>query len=134
MQAVENFSNSSNETMEAKFIFSVYAKSISGVFTAGAIAVTLFQVSLSLAPYDLLMRFRSNVCVCRVFRQIIQHLRYYTVPEQQLWVVRILFIVPIYVFCSWLSILFPMYNVYFDAVRSCYEGEENKRDVTMGTP
>eukprot|EP00731_Ephydatia_muelleri_P029306 Em0020g950a len=96
MHDEDNFSNSSNDTMEGtKFIFSVYAKSISGVFTAGAIAVTLFQ--------------------------ILQHLRYYTIPEQQLWVVRILFIVPIYGFCSWLSILFPMYNVYFDAVRSCYE-------------
>ena len=44
-------------------------------------------------------------------------------PEQQLWIVRILFIVPIYGFCSWLSILFPYYSVYFDSVRSCYEGE-----------
>lgn len=50
MHDEDNFSNSSNDTMEGtKFIFSVYAKSISGVFTAGAIAVTLFQVSVSLA-------------------------------------------------------------------------------------
>jgi hypothetical protein len=53
--------------------------------------------------------------------QIFQHLRYYSVPDQQLWIVRILFIVPIYGFCSWLGILFPHYSVYFDAVRSCYE-------------
>ena len=44
-------------------------------------------------------------------------------PEQQLWIVRILFIIPIYGFCSWLSILFPHYSVYFDSIRSCYEGE-----------
>ena len=53
--------------------------------------------------------------------QIFQHLRYYSVPEQQLWIARILFIVPIYGFCSWLGLLLPDYSVYFDAVRSCYE-------------
>lgn len=53
--------------------------------------------------------------------QIFQHLRYYSVPEQQLWIARILFIVPIYGFCSWLGLLLPGYSVYFDAVRSCYE-------------
>ena len=55
------------------------------------------------------------------FLQIFQHLRYYSVPEQQLWIVRILFIVPIYGFCSWLSLIWPDYSVYFDSVRSCYE-------------
>ena len=53
--------------------------------------------------------------------QILQHLRYYTVPEQQLWIVRILFIVPIYGLCSWLGLIWPEYSVYFDSVRSCYE-------------
>ena len=42
-------------------------------------------------------------------------------PEQQLWIVRILFIVPIYGFCSWLSLVLCNYSVYFNAVRSCYE-------------
>ncbi len=55
------------------------------------------------------------------FPQIFQHLRYYSVPEQQLWIVRILFIVPIYGFCSWLGLLLPSYAIYFDVVRSCYE-------------
>ena len=50
-------------------------------------------------------------------------MRYYSVPEQQLWIVRILFIVPIYGFCSWMGLLLPIASVYFDAVRSCYEGE-----------
>ena len=37
---------------------------------------------------------------------------------------RILFIVPIYAFDSWLSLLFfeQSYYVYFDSVRDCYEG------------
>ena len=63
------------------------------------------------------------LCVYYILSQIFQHLRYYSVPEQQLWIVRILFIVPIYGFCSWLGLLLPFASVYFDAVRSCYEGE-----------
>ena len=69
-----------------------------------------------------MLLFKQFIYECFV-PQIFQHLRYYTVPEQQLWIVRILFIVPIYGFCSWLSILFPYYSVYFDSVRSCYEGD-----------
>ena len=53
--------------------------------------------------------------------QIFQHLRYYTVPDQQLWIVRILFIVPIYGLCSWIGLIWPQYSVYFDSIRSCYE-------------
>ena len=36
------------------------------------------------------------------YLQIYQHLRYYTNPNEQRWIVRILFIVPIYSFDSWL--------------------------------
>ncbi|KAG1674176.1 Transmembrane protein 184B [Nymphon striatum] len=56
--------------------------------------------------------------------QIYQHLRYYTNPAEQRWIVRILFIVPIYAFDSWLSLLFlhnDSYYVYFDSVRDWYE-------------
>lgn len=42
-------------------------------------------------------------------------------PEQQLWIVRILFIIPIYGLCSWIGLILSAYSVYFDAVRSCYE-------------
>lgn len=56
--------------------------------------------------------------------QIYQHLKYYTNPSEQRWIVRILFIVPVYAFDSWLSLLFfeQSYYVYFDSVRDCYEG------------
>uniref|UniRef100_T1J1S8 Transmembrane protein 184B n=1 Tax=Strigamia maritima TaxID=126957 RepID=T1J1S8_STRMM len=56
--------------------------------------------------------------------QIYQYLRYYTNPAEQRWIVRILFIVPIYGFDSWLSLLFfrnDSYYIYFDTVRDCYE-------------
>jgi len=56
--------------------------------------------------------------------QIYQYLRFYTNPAEQRWIVRILFIVPLYAFVSWLSLLFFSYDdyyVYFYAVRDCYE-------------
>ncbi|XP_064419392.1 transmembrane protein 184B isoform X2 [Latimeria chalumnae] len=56
--------------------------------------------------------------------QIYMHLRCYNSPNEQRYIVRILFIVPIYAFDSWLSLLFftnDQYYVYFDTVRDCYE-------------
>ncbi|RWS13804.1 transmembrane protein 184B-like protein, partial [Dinothrombium tinctorium] len=55
--------------------------------------------------------------------QIYQHLRYYTMPSEQKYIVRILFIVPIYALDCWLSLLFfkDNYYVYFDSVRDWYE-------------
>lgn len=58
------------------------------------------------------------------------HLRYYSSPNEQRHIVRILFIVPIYAFDSWLSLLFftnEEYYVYFDTVRDCYEGKQPKQ-------
>lgn len=56
--------------------------------------------------------------------QIYTHLRSYTMPNEQRYIIRILFIVPIYAFDSWLSLLFisnDQYYVYFDSIRDCYE-------------
>uniref|UniRef100_A0A182P101 Transmembrane protein 184B n=1 Tax=Anopheles epiroticus TaxID=199890 RepID=A0A182P101_9DIPT len=55
---------------------------------------------------------------------IYQHLRWYTNPQEQRWIVRILFIVPIYATYSWVSLLFfnsESVYVYFFTVRDCYE-------------
>lgn len=60
------------------------------------------------------------------FFQIYQHLRWYTNPQEQRWIVRILFIVPIYATYSWISLLFfnsESVYIYFFTVRDCYEGE-----------
>ncbi len=57
--------------------------------------------------------------------QIYYHLRWYTHPSEQRWIVRILFFVPIYALHSWVSLLFFNKNsvyVYFFTVRDCYEG------------
>ncbi|XP_077300654.1 transmembrane endosomal protein isoform X2 [Arctopsyche grandis] len=57
-------------------------------------------------------------------QQIYHHLRWYTNPAEQRWIVRILFIVPIYGCYSWISLLFfnsDSYYIYFFTVRDCYE-------------
>ncbi|XP_046522840.1 transmembrane protein 184A isoform X4 [Equus quagga] len=56
--------------------------------------------------------------------QIYLHLRSYTVPNEQRYIIRLLFIVPIYAFDSWLSLLLlgaHQRYIYFDSVRDCYE-------------
>ena len=74
--------------------------------------------------------------------------RYYSNPAEQRWIVRILFIVPVYAFESWLSLLFfshDNYYVYFNAVRwkllmltpiafwKCYLYLYVQHDATTGT-
>lgn len=63
------------------------------------------------------------------------HLRCYSCPNEQRYIVRILFIVPIYAFDSWLSLLFftnDQYYVYFGTVRDCYEGEDEAGPAGWG--
>lgn len=58
--------------------------------------------------------------------QIYLHLRAYTVPSEQRYVIRLLLVVPVYSFDSWLSLLLlgsQQHYVYLDALRDCYEGE-----------
>lgn len=62
-------------------------------------------------------------------QQIYHHLRWYTNPQEQRWIVRILFIVPIYATYSWISLMFfnsESVYIYFFTVRDCYEGESSK--------
>ncbi|XP_038675894.1 transmembrane protein 184A [Scyliorhinus canicula] len=80
------------------FLETPAAQAISGIFVWAALIVT--------------------------FHQIYQHLRHYSSPNEQRYILRILFIVPIYAFDSWLSLLLisnEQYYVYFDSVRDCYE-------------
>lgn len=80
------------------FLTTAAAKGISGVFVWTALLLTCHQIYL--------------------------HLRNYTIANEQRYIIRILFIVPIYSFDSWLSLLLignDQYYVYFDSVRDCYE-------------
>ncbi|TRY88404.1 hypothetical protein DNTS_018306 [Danionella cerebrum] len=82
------------------FLMTPTAQAISGIFTWTALLITCHQIYM--------------------------HLRFYTSPNEQRHIVRILFFVPIYAFDSWLSLLFftnEEFYVYFDTVRDCYEGE-----------
>ena len=72
-----------------------------------------------------LYRDGGDLIIFDVCFQIYQHLRWYSNPAEQRWIVRILFIVPIYGCYSWVSLLFfnsDSYYVYFFTVRDCYEG------------
>lgn len=80
------------------FLTTPAAQGISGVFVWSALILTCHQIFL--------------------------HLKNYTIPNEQRYIIRILFIVPIYSFDSWLSLLFignNQYYVYFNSVRDCYE-------------
>lgn len=94
---VDPAGNSSHHVAQL-FLTSALARSLSGVFTWAALLITGHQIYL--------------------------HLRSYTVPQEQRYVVRLLLIVPVYAFDSWLSLLLlgdHQYYVYLDSVRDCYE-------------
>ncbi|XP_010610395.1 transmembrane protein 184A [Fukomys damarensis] len=80
------------------FLTTALAQGISGIFVWAALVLTCHQIYL--------------------------HLHSYTVPCEQRYIIRLLLIVPIYAFDSWLSLLLlgsHQYYVYFDSVRDCYE-------------
>ncbi|XP_059978249.1 transmembrane protein 184A isoform X2 [Lagenorhynchus albirostris] len=94
---VDRVGNSSQGTSQL-FLTTALARGISGVFVWTALVLTGHQIYL--------------------------HLRSYTVPDEQRYIIRLLFIVPIYAFDSWLSLLLlggHQHYVYFDSVRDCYE-------------
>ncbi|PVV00068.1 hypothetical protein BB559_000130 [Furculomyces boomerangus] len=49
------------------------------------------------------------------------HIKNYTMPGLQKWVVRILLMVPVYAICSWLSMIYQNMSHLFDAIRDVYE-------------
>jgi hypothetical protein len=55
------------------------------------------------------------------FALIYMHLKNWTIPDQQKYIVRLLLMVPIYSIDSWLSLRWINYAIYFDIARDCYE-------------
>ncbi|KAI2666095.1 Transmembrane protein 184A [Labeo rohita] len=104
------------------FLNTPTAQALSGIFVWSALLMTCHQPSSRtshLPPPHPRLRKQPPEESC-----IYLHLRSYTVPNEQRYIIRILFIVPIYAFDSWLSLLFisnDQYYVYFDSVRDCYE-------------
>lgn len=52
---------------------------------------------------------------------LIQHLRYFNKPEYQLYICRIILMVPIYCLTSCISMMFPSIAVEFTMIKDCYE-------------
>ncbi|CAK9290382.1 unnamed protein product [Gordionus sp. m RMFG-2023] len=52
---------------------------------------------------------------------ILQHLLNYTKPYLQLYIIRILWMVPIYAMNAWVALRFPKSAIYLDTLRECYE-------------
>mmetsp|Transcript_35017 Transcript_35017/g.47028 ORF Transcript_35017/g.47028 Transcript_35017/m.47028 type:complete len:351 (+) Transcript_35017:178-1230(+) len=54
-------------------------------------------------------------------REIYKHLRHWYMPDVQKYVVRILWMVPVYAMQSWLSLRFHKARIYIDTMRDLYE-------------
>ncbi|KAG2445795.1 hypothetical protein HXX76_000399 [Chlamydomonas incerta] len=61
------------------------------------------------------------ISVASALTQILCHLRNYTEPLYQRYIIRIIFLVPFYGVTSWLSIMYREESIYFDVPRDCYE-------------
>ncbi|XP_033218476.1 transmembrane protein 184C-like [Belonocnema kinseyi] len=55
------------------------------------------------------------------FYEIIQHMIYFTQPKLQKYIIRILWMVPIYAVNAWLGLVYPESTIYVDSLRECYE-------------
>ncbi|CAD6238102.1 GSCOCG00008392001-RA-CDS [Cotesia congregata] len=55
------------------------------------------------------------------FYEIIQHMIHYTQPKLQKYIIRILWMVPIYAVNAWLGLIYPEGSIYVDSLRECYE-------------
>lgn len=102
------------------FLQTKTAQVLAGVCVWAALFITCQQVSSS-ALELLAVIIINNLSPFQIY----QHLRWYTNPQEQRWIVRILFIVPIYASYSWISLLFfnsDNVYIYFFTVRDCYEG------------
>ena len=53
--------------------------------------------------------------------QIRQHLHWNTAPRLRRYIIRIISMVPIYAWASWLGLTYPNAALYFDFLRECYE-------------
>ncbi|VDO08893.1 unnamed protein product, partial [Rodentolepis nana] len=81
----------------------------------------IFLQSKGAQAFAGVMAFTSIIITCH---QIYLHLVNYTTPREQRWIVRILFLVPLYAFQSWFSLMFLRHQdsyIYLDTIRDCYE-------------
>ncbi|CAM9251096.1 unnamed protein product [Discosporangium mesarthrocarpum] len=95
---------------------------------------TALLVAIPLYSWDLLRNgeekhyvawFSGGACVLLCFpitmREIYMHLSHWQMPHVQRYVVRILWMVPIYAVESWLALRFKEMSFYISTLRECYE-------------
>ncbi|KAL0651986.1 hypothetical protein Bca4012_094677 [Brassica carinata] len=63
----------------------------------------------------------AAVAICLSLFLILQHLRYYTNPSEQKWIVPVLFMVPVYATESIISLSNAKLSLPCDILRNCYE-------------
>ena len=63
----------------------------------------------------------GSLSLSLTFFLIYRHLKHWTHPEGQTYIVRILLMVPVYSLSSFLSLLLSEHIIYFNLVRDCYE-------------
>ena len=56
-----------------------------------------------------------------LFTQICQHLRNYTEPSFQRYIIRIIFLAPSYAVASCFALHYRDHSIYFETPRDCYE-------------
>ncbi|GMI79411.1 hypothetical protein like AT3G05940 [Hibiscus trionum] len=70
---------------------------------------------------DILAFFCTAGAIWLAIIHIYRHLLNYTEPIFQRYIVRIIFMVPIYALMSFLSLVAPRSSIYFNSIRECYE-------------
>ncbi|XP_073492840.1 transmembrane protein 184A [Aquarana catesbeiana] len=118
--------NTTGQTMSdrSEVIFSMDSETAVQLRTASNTTIDGDQLFLTTAAAQGISGLFVWTALLLTCHQIYVHLRNYTIPNEQRYIIRILFIVPIYSFDSWLSLLLignDQYYVYFDSVRDCYE-------------
>lgn len=98
--------------------------SVTTTTTANPKLRLLDQLFLETVTCQIITGFFAWAALILTVHHIFLHLQNYNVKNEQKWIVRLLFIVPIYAFDSWLSLLFfknDYYYVYFNSIRDCFE-------------
>jgi hypothetical protein len=93
VSSMMNFTNATSFGPPPVWAFVVF--SVSGFFCVAAVALSGFL--------------------------LLQHLRHFTVPQQQRYIVRIIIIVPLYSLYSFFSMIFVSASVYLAILRDAYE-------------
>ncbi|CAF0804972.1 unnamed protein product [Brachionus calyciflorus] len=114
-------STSTFDTNNSNNITQAQTTTIESTVTHSALLNQLFLQSVSC---QVITGFFAWAALIITAHHIFLHLTNYNVKNEQKWIIRLLFIVPIYSFDSWLSLLFfdnDYYYVYFNTIRDCFE-------------